>query len=354
MFDVELVSGATGFNRALQGVLYNHSGHRLTAPKFEVTISDGENDWKQSVDVPGDKLNALNARGGEGGDQIRDRRTFPRPGAGPIKIDRPVPVKEIVSVRQVLDWQTVPVKRIDRLELGQDAHKENDRVKVVPLKKYDFTRKSTVPLPPEPAEQAGGFTDSGGGPSAAGAGRGGMAPGSGTSPGGGGRQENASTANHKVSKYRYYETETEVRRVPVALVLIVDANHIADVLTAFANTRLRVQVTQAVWTRLPQGIGKPSTPTSAESSAGGSSNRESAGGAAASLGGKGMHAGAGGGAAAAAKPDEETLQVELQVYGLATIYEDPEAPDRIKKEKEASTAPPTTPGTPAAPGTPAK
>jgi hypothetical protein len=151
VFDVQLVSGATGFNRALQGVLYNHSGRRLAAPKFDVTISDGdnsENDWKQTVEVPGDKLNALNARGESG---ERDRRTFPRPGAGPIKVERPHAFKEIVAVRQVLDWQTVPVKRIDQLELGTNAHKENDRVKVVALKRYDFTRKSTVPVPQEVA-----------------------------------------------------------------------------------------------------------------------------------------------------------------------------------------------------------
>src|SRR5262249_54030081 len=120
--------------------------------------------------------------------------------------------------------------------------------------------------------------------------------------------------------------------------------HIADVLTAFANTRLRVPVTQAVWTRLPQGIGKPSTPTSTESAGSGSSNRETSGGPPAAAGGgkagAGMHAC---GAASAAKPDEERLQVELQSYGLATIYEDPEAPDRIKKDKEASATPPTTP-----------
>jgi hypothetical protein len=211
-----------------------------------------------------------------------------------------------------------------------------------------------VPVPQEvaPTDQ-GTPAGAGGAPSAMGPGGGaGMAPG--MNPGGmGGSQSDAATPNHKVNKYRYYETEAEVRRVPVALVLIVDANHIADVLTAFANTRLRVQVTQAVWTRLPQGIGRPSTPASSDQTgppAGGSS-RETAGTPSVS-GGIGNKGGANVGMTAL-KPDEETLQVELQIYGLATIYEDPEAAERIRKDRESSAAP-ATPAAPTTPPTPGK
>ena len=48
---------------------------------------------------------------------------------------------------------------------------------------------------------------------------------------------------------RYTEVTKEVRRLPFMLLLLVDQAHVPEVLTALANCRLRVQVTQFGWRR---------------------------------------------------------------------------------------------------------
>ena len=45
--------------------------------------------------------------------------------------------------------------------------------------------------------------------------------------------------------------------MPVALVLVLDQEYIADVLAAVANSRLRIQTTQVHWQHLPTGAVKP-------------------------------------------------------------------------------------------------
>ena len=51
-----------------------------------------------------------------------------------------------------------------------------------------------------------------------------------------------------------------VRRLPVALVLVLDQEYISDVLTALANSYLRIQTTQVHWQHLPTGTVKPPQP----------------------------------------------------------------------------------------------
>jgi hypothetical protein len=46
---------------------------------------------------------------------------------------------------------------------------------------------------------------------------------------------------------RYVDVTAQVRRLPVAMVVTVDQAHIQDFLTAFANSRLRIQTTQVHW-----------------------------------------------------------------------------------------------------------
>jgi hypothetical protein len=282
----------------------------------------------------------------------------------------------IVGVQQILDWRVVPIKRIDRIEVGALAHRESDRTKVAPLQVYDFKKKDPAASPTAatdattaaqpgagvPGSPAGspGFASPGGE-------QGGMGGKGGPGMGGTGGGDGPLTENHKIPLRRYYELTDEVRRVPVAVVLIVDISNINDVLSAFANSRLRFQVTQAVWNRVPS-IGKPAFASSSPASSG-AGKGSSAPGAPGGDEGPGFAAGpgrgqpptgpsgstgtgTGQGQRPAISVEEETNQVELQVYGLITLYESPDAWQRIAETRAKLASTPAAAS--AAPAAPAK
>jgi hypothetical protein len=60
------------------------------------------------------------------------------------------------------------------------------------------------------------------------------------------------------NKKRYLTANNEVRRLPVAIMLIVDQEYIPDIIMAFANSPLQFQITQVLWNRFRdklEGIG---------------------------------------------------------------------------------------------------
>jgi hypothetical protein len=172
-------------------------------------------------------------------------------------------------------------------------------------------------------------------------------------PGGGaGSQGPVELSKNGLVRNRYIDVTGQVRRVSVAMVLIIDQAHIQDVLTSFANSRdplltvtnppdvkLRTQTTQFHWQRMPDtfklvdqsenrpepgtvpsGPGGPRrdprmmpTPVapSATTTAAGSSNEE-----------------------------EKSNLIEMTVYGIVSLYE------RFTEPATASTAGPGGTGAP--------
>ena len=66
---------------------------------------------------------------------------------------------------------------------------------------------------------------------------------------GGAKQAAASartTSNGLITR-RYTDVTDQVRRMPLAVVVIADQAHIPEVETALANSRLRLQITQVNW-----------------------------------------------------------------------------------------------------------
>jgi hypothetical protein len=123
------------------------------------------------------------------------------------------------SILQKFDWRTAPVKRVDRLELGYHS----PRTAGMGLFAYDFPYlKGDITQGPM---TAGDYTDEG------------------------------------LRRRRYSEITQQVRRMPVAMVLIVDQHNIQDVLAAFANSKLRLLTTQWEWHRYYGDI-KPNLPQS--------------------------------------------------------------------------------------------
>ncbi len=170
-------------------------------------------------------------------------------------------VAEIARVEQKFDIRTVPVRRIEAMALSYpDSRHAKSQLK--PPSFY---------APKEGESAAGGTTGGPGGPPMGGVGSmSGPPPGSlGPSPGGrpgdedfsggggvtasggGGQKWGGGSLDSVVmqNKKRYIEVTNEVRRMPVAIAVIVDQAYMQDVLLAFVNSPLRFQITQVTWAR---------------------------------------------------------------------------------------------------------
>lgn len=369
LINVSLVKVGTSAQYRLRGFVVNRSGRRIPSPTFTATLPLSEGaPIKVDIQFPTDAFNA------------GDRQNFQ------VNVTHPIAPKTLSHVSQKLDWRTTPIKQLDRLEFGPVAHREADRVKTLPLAVYDFSRKGMTTGMAAPVAPAADDPNAGrpGGDNPVGGAGGGAAAGPATF-----------TAKYKVLQRKYLESNEQLRRIPVALVMTVEAGSVPDIIAAMSNSRLRFQVTMPPWTRVPN-LGRPGAVASAASGAGGvgagggvgtpassgGESRSSSGagmslpsggsgnqtggglggsggglggagaGAAAGLGGAGGGAaGLGGGAAGGQASgnqkaggkiniasgnfgiEDDSSTVELQIFGLATIYESPEASARIAEAK---------------------
>jgi len=162
-------------------------------------------------------------------------------------------VVEIVKVEQVFDTQTVPVRRIDAMELGKTDSRYAARALKGPLRFFKTpeapagTDSGTGNFAGGGSVNSGGSRKPGGGPTAGGSGFDPRSGGGGSGDGkaGGGALATVIDGN----KLRYVEITERVRRMPVGIVVVVDQSNIQDVLLAFANSPLRFQITQVTWNR---------------------------------------------------------------------------------------------------------
>ncbi|CAN5605700.1 hypothetical protein BH10PLA2_BH10PLA2_18970 [soil metagenome] len=151
----------------------------------------------------------------------------------------------LFGVEEVLTWKTAPVKRIDVIELCYGSSRLAHRTLKPP-------RWYTPPVVEDPAAGAG----EGGG---MGMGRKEMASIGMGGPGGGATA--APTTKSGLNLNRYIDTNDQVRHMPIGMVVVADDEHIAELLSAFSNSPLRVQVTQCHW----QVCHDKLTPTTEES-----------------------------------------------------------------------------------------
>lgn len=166
----------------------------------------------------------------------------------PIITNRPP--EELLRVQLRHSLKTVPIKRIDAITLGFNAgHRLADR-------KPTVSKFSTLTTATGGGESEPGASSTGSGPPSAASMPGAMqgtmqrmAGMMGGQMGGAGAQQGEVTPNG-VQKIRYIDVTDQVRRMPVAVVLIVDQSNLQDVLAAFSNSkRLRFHLTQYHWTR---------------------------------------------------------------------------------------------------------
>jgi hypothetical protein len=166
----------------------------------------------------------------------------------------------IYSVQQVLNWQTAAVKRIDQISIGSNdtgdiSHSQRTfPVGLRPLDDKDLARGGDAgkgaPVaaggkgkvrPPPPNKMKAPPKDDKRGPAIGGA--------------AGGNKGQLPAVDLWTD--RYVEVTEQARRLPVAVVLIVDQTHVDRVLTAFNNSNLRFLETQVLLNQYPGSLQPP-------------------------------------------------------------------------------------------------
>ncbi len=276
-------------------------------------------------------------------------------------------VVEIAKVEQVLDKRTVPIRRLDRLAVGYASAKDFAK----PLLPPPFF-PDAAPVDPaaaaggvQPGVPPGGISDGGssslGGPG----GRGGPNGGNATAgPGRAGAMRLLDVAD--LNKLRYVEINEQLRRVPVAMTLIVDQMYVNEVLIAYANSPLRFETVQYHWQRFTESLNQPGGGIDPMGPGGSGDSSES--GVASGFTGSGLSSGAGmslppggrfpppsGGSmgsnqyggipglgpdtlSSISEAQANSGLIQLTVYGIVTLYERYDPP---KKEGDAAANPMT-------------
>lgn len=232
----------------------------------------------------------------------------------------------VAGIRQIFDWRTAPVKRVDQMVTG-----------------YHCPRTAAQGLKAWPFPELKGDAKQG-------------------------NMTEAEYTEEGLRRKRYSEFSPEVRRLPLAMVVIVDQSNIQDVLSAFASSKLQIQTTEWHWDRYrgdirPKGLPTTTvkrTPVAARPAvpppgAGGVAEEDIEGPRGLRRGGRGAGGArtpAGGySSAAPAAPtlpsapgaprsyeDKEYELVQLSLYGIASMYERFPPNPRIKAPVAAPAA----------------
>lgn len=190
-----------------------------------------------------------------------------------------VTVTKITRVVQVFDEATVPVRLVNSVELNMLDHR--NKATALELPKHIEADEAANPEAP-PAGGEGGFGGPPGGLPGGPMGRPGASVGAGMgAPGGdggegdgrnmyggasgrsakGGTIQTALLANKK----RYVKRTDDVRRMPVAVSVVIDNDYINDLMVAYTNSPLHFQITQTQWARFKSTLPPISGATSSGS-----------------------------------------------------------------------------------------
>src|SRR5262249_43229593 len=248
-----------------------------------------------------------------------------------IKYDaKESPRTGVYAVEQMLTWETAAVKRIDHISIGSIAPDDiSHSQRTFPDVLRPFDEKD---LPKEEKKEEKEGVPPGGKRFGREEGLGG--------PGGGGA--NKTLLRHGLWTDRYIEVSEQSRRIPVAVALIVDQDHVDRVLTHFNNSKLRFLELQVLLNHYTGSLAPPATTEQKEKGGegppgfrpkgfgvpGGFGGREGF-----IPGGPGRPGGLGPGAGNQPPGDGQDLEsnMELVIYGVMTLYQ--RYPPRPQAEK---------------------
>jgi hypothetical protein len=167
----------------------------------------------------------------------------------------------LYGVTQLFEGRTGPIRRIDQIVIGGQSH----RTYYPRLLMAKFSREEVKDLAAKAAN-----------------------PQPGVKP-----PDLSRTELYEVLRERYAVTTEQVRRIPVAVVLLADQAHIQEILVALTNSKFRFQVTQVGWQRYRGSAAAEEPPPPARA---GDPKKENA-------------------------EDVQANLVELVIYCVASIYE---------------------------------
>src|SRR5262249_112548 len=168
-----------------------------------------------------------------------------------IKYDaKESPRTGVYAVEQMLTWETAAVKRIDHISIGSIAPDDiSHSQRTFPDVLRPFDEKD---LPKEEKKEGKeGEPPPGAKLLARGEG--------GASGGGAGGGANKTLLRHGLWTDRYIEVSEQSRRIPVAVALIVDQDHVDRVLTHFNNSKLRFLELQVLLNHYTGSLAPPAT-----------------------------------------------------------------------------------------------
>lgn len=139
----------------------------------------------------------------------------------------------LISVAQVYEWRNSPIRRIDQIALTAQSYRTYE-----PLKMH---RMSKTPTPEAAADPTGKAATP-------------------PPPAGGDAPKGPNLTDYGLVRDRYCDVTEQVRRYPLGLVLLVDQEHMAEVLTALANSPLRLQIVQTGWHHFRDRLENPEAP----------------------------------------------------------------------------------------------
>jgi hypothetical protein len=142
-------------------------------------------------------------------------------------------IEGLFGIEQILNWRTAAVKRLDELQLMYPSSRTASRTLKPPLPNAPAFKPNT----PE-----GGDSSADANAQSAGAPVAGSAS---YSPSGAAQAPGTTLSGLRLD--RYTDVSAAVRHMPVAMVMVVDEEHLPELLAAFVNSKLRIQVTQYHW-----------------------------------------------------------------------------------------------------------
>jgi hypothetical protein len=158
-----------------------------------------------------------------------------------------------MEVDQIFSWFTSPIKRLDRIETGNKLALSHR------FFKYPLQAKKIAGSPEDKPADTSTTAGPGGNNPMQGMMMSGASqmPGMGEGGGGlfGGTGSSTLTGNG-LERNRYIDFSDQVRRMPVAMVLVVDQANVEDVFAALANSRMRMWLTQWEWQHI-RGVQPP-------------------------------------------------------------------------------------------------
>ncbi|VTS02818.1 hypothetical protein [Tuwongella immobilis] len=176
-----------------------------------------------------------------------------------LDADKAANLIELFKVQQKFDIRTVPIKRIEKIAMGYGGARTTAFSPLKPpafSKKIIEEKKAALEAAAADSGAGGGMPGMPGSPGMPGMAMPGMDSGGGRGmgrgeggPGGTGGGNPDDYTDNGLIRPRYTEITAQVRRMPLAMVLVIDQSYIQDALVAFTNSRLRMQNTQFHWNR---------------------------------------------------------------------------------------------------------